>query len=798
MKQINICGAHLHNLKNIDVSIPKNKLVVTTGVSGSGKSTLVFDILYEEGRKLYLQSLGIYNGMDDEYKFDSIKGIGPTIAVQQNIIRQSNPRSTVGSKTGILNSLALLYAAEGRIVCRQCGSKTGSNLICSECGYENERYPAGFFSYNNPNGMCLSCSGRGAYYQIDLERLIPEEVTTLEQILDAIKVTPGLRNVFYRHFGEYVNIPFKKIPDEVKADILYGHFVNSNGSKRSISVSRILEGHLRKYQSDPTGLYQMGKCPDCQGSRIGDEARSVTLNGFHIGQLGFLTLDELEEFLSELQRADLLGQSMGNPINELLVKIRALVGTRLGHLSLYREMPSLSGGELQRLFLTSHLDSRMDSLIYVLDEPTSGLHEKEKPELLNYIRELRETGNTLIVVEHDKTIIEAAEHIIDMGPEAGEKGGRLIYEGDLQGLLDCDNSITGKFLSGKSPMPKRKKIPYSEKSPSITLINARTNNLKNLTVTFPLGMIVGIAGMSGSGKSSLISETLVPLLKEAFHSLPGEGGMNGDILIETAADKLVGATTLMGFVEVSQAPIGRNMSSNPASYIGVWDKIRKVFSNQKAATDNGMSHGDFSFNSKGACSSCGGSGVDKIWLGGNMFVSNVCGDCNGTRYKKESLAIRYNDKNIRDVLEMTVTEALHFFESDPAIVKNLQVMEDIGMGYIKMGQPTPTLSGGEAQRIKLAKEIGRKKKEHIMYIFDEPTSGLSLYDTAKLLLLLDELVKKGNSVLVIEHDPTVLSSCDWIIELGPEGGTKGGLLIAEGTPDEIKVNPNSVTGEYLI
>ncbi len=805
MKSMNVRGAHLHNLKNINVSLPKNKLITATGVSGSGKSSLAFDIIFEEGRKLYLRSLGVFTGLEEEQKFESISGIGPTIAVQQNIIRQSNPRSTVGSRTGILGILALLYTAEGRVACGNCGAMTGDDLVCGDCRRREERLPASYFSYNNPNGMCLTCSGRGAYYQIDLGRLVPDELTTPENIFDTVKVSRGLRNVFRRNFTQYLNVPFIRIPDEVKTDILYGHFVNSNAAKRSICLTRILEGHIRKYGKDPSGIYELHECPECSGLRIGEEVRRVLLNGSNFGELCTITLEELSGFLDSALKQKLISDSRIPLVRELELKIAGLARARLGHLSLFREISTLSGGEMQRLFLASHLDSKMDSIIYILDEPTAGLHEVEKAEILNSIRNLKDLGNTVIIVEHERTMIEAADIIIDLGPGAGAGGGELIYCGDLEGLLACGNSVTGRYLSGRTEMPRRNKISIDPEGASIRLHHGRTNNLKDVNVSIPLGVMVGIAGVSGSGKSSLISDTLVPLLKAVFHDLPKNSDEEREetdeglpVPVEPLADRLEGTESLGGFAEVSQEPIGRNMNSNPVSYIGIWDKIRRVFSGQAEAAGKVLSPGHFSFNSKGACSSCGGSGVDKIWLGGNMFITNECGECGGTRYNDKALSVTYRNKNIHEILEMSFTEAVLFFENEPAIVSSLKVMERIGMGYIKLGQPTPTLSGGEAQRIKLAKEIGRRRKGTVLYVFDEPTSGLSMYDTARLILLLDELVIKGNSVIVIEHDPYMLSSCDWLIELGPGGGTRGGNIIAEGTVDELKCNPDSVTGEYLL
>ncbi len=824
MKEISVKGARAHNLKNVDISIPKNKLVVATGVSGSGKSSLVFDIIFEEGRKQYLQSLGMLAGIADEDKFDSISGIGPAIAVQQRIIRQSNPRSTVGSRTNILNMLAVLYAGEGRISCSSCGTLVDDTLTCGKCGNTEERLEANYFSYNASNGMCMKCAGRGAYFEINMEKLVPAQSTTLKQVYDTVGVTPGYAKLLDRKFGQYMKMPFVQIPDTVREEIIYGHPVNNNSNRLSYCLTKIFRARLSRGE-DLDGMYTKSICPECHGSRIGEEARNVFLNKKHIGELGKMTIAELQGFLGSLLKQNALRSFGKNLLREIQRKLDFLIKSRLGHLSLYREMPTLSGGEIQRLFLNFHLESKMDSLIYILDEPTVGLHESEKRELLKSVRSLKELGNTVIVVEHDRSTIETADHIIDLGPKAGVEGGQVMYSGDLTGLLQCEKSVTGQFLSGKIPMPGRKTIqsmasntltankvlPHKARlhksTPCLTIQNACTNNLKGVTVSLPLGGLTGIAGVSGSGKSSLIANTLIPLLKGHFHhqrkvirtnseSLEIEGNAES-VMVDTVADKLMGAAHISGFAEVSQDPIGRHMNSNPASYLGIWDKIRKLFAKQPKAIQQRLSAGHFSFNSKGACSVCGGSGREKIWLGSDFYLDNTCGECGGKRYSDEALSIKYKDKNIYDVLEMSVSEAVAFFAESSGILTTLKVMDRIGMGYIKLGQPTPTLSGGESQRIKLAKEIGRRRKGNILYVLDEPTTGLSLYDTAKLIQLLDELVVKGNSVIVIEHDPVILSICDWITELGPGGGTAGGSVIAEGPPQALKNNPKSKTGRYL-
>jgi len=806
-----IKGARAHNLKNFDISIPKDKLVVATGVSGSGKSSLVFDIVFEEGRRQYLQSLGILSRIDDEDNFDSISGLSPAIAVQQNIIRQSNPRSTVGSRTQILNMLGLLYAGDGQISCMSCGIPVDENMICKECGYEAERFDVTYFSYNSPNGMCMKCAGRGGYFEIDMQKLVPEDTITLEEVFNSVGVTPGYQRILHKQFEGYMKMPFIQLPDDTKEEVIYGHHVNSNFQKRSYCLTRIFQSRLHKMGEDPSGIYKMTVCSECNGYQIGEEARSVHLNGRHIGELGKMTLAELQVFLEDLHEQNMLSTFGENLLKEILHKTKQLIKSRLGHLSLYRKVPSLSGGEVQRLFLNSHLDSKMNSLIYILDEPTVGLHESEKSELIKSIVALKELGNSIIVVEHDRNTIEMADHIIDLGPKAGIEGGEVVYEGNLAGLLQCQESITGQYLSGKKPMPSREvqaNFVLDDQTPYLTLRHAKTNNLKDVTVSFPLGVLVGIAGVSGSGKSSLISDTLIPLLKGHFSEQWENRGVEIEedtadndvdaVLVETVAEKLDGVAHIFGYAEVSQAPIGRNMNSNPVSYIGIWDKIRTLFAQEAEAVRQGFTAGHFSFNSKGACINCGGSGRETIRLAGNFNIYNTCGECEGKRYSDEALSVQYKGKNIFDVLEMTVSEAVSFFEDKPGIISTLEVMKRVGMGYIKLGQPTPTLSGGEAQRIKLAKEIGRRRKGNILYVLDEPTTGLSLDDTAKLIQLLDELVAKGNSVIVVEHDPVVLSCCDWIIELGPGAGSDGGRVIVESTPYELKRNSTSVTGRYLL
>lgn len=772
MKEIKIKGAKIHNLKNIDITIPKNKLIVATGVSGSGKSSLVFDIIFEQGRKQYLQSLGILSSVDGTDPFDQIEGLGPTIAVQQNTIRQSNPRSTIGTRTRILNMLSLVYGADGH---------------SKEKNYENLN--PSFFSYNSSSGMCLKCSGRGAYFEINRSALVPNDTITLEAVFKSAQITPGYMRVLERRFSTYFQVPFVSLPEEIKTEAIYGRYENK---KVSFSLTKAFENRQRKGE-DIDDMYRLATCSECHGYRVGEEARNVFIEDKHIGELCTMNITELQSFLETCRLRNNFSQFSRNLITDIISRLKNLQHAQLGYLNLYREMSSLSGGELQRLFLNGHLDSKMDSIIYVLDEPTAGLHISEKDNILDSIQQLKAIGNTVIVVEHDSNTITRAEHIIDMGPLAGSQGGEIIYQGELNGLLQYEQSITGKYISGALKMPKRTQNKDIEKQPQLIIHHAKTNNLKDITVAFPLGALVGIAGKSGSGKSSLLSDTLLPLLKNHFkyqNPLPAQNN-------KLSINQLEGANKLSGYAEISQAPIGKNSSSNPASYIGIWDKIRTLYANLEEAVDKDFMAGHFSFNSKGACSLCGGSGYEKIWLGQQLSINKICPTCHGKRFNEETLKIVYKQKNIHDVLELSVSKAIDFFEDQSSITAPLKILDQMGMGYIKLGQPTPTLSGGESQRIKLAKEIGKKRKGNTLYILDEPTTGLSQYDTAKLITLLNTLVEKGNSIIVIEHDLDVLRVCDYLIELGPAGGSEGGYLIACGTPKELKDHASSITGRYL-
>ncbi|CAM4255317.1 excinuclease ABC subunit UvrA [Erysipelothrix inopinata] len=761
MNKIRIRNAHNNNLKHLDVDVPKEELIVITGVSGSGKSSLAFDLIFEEGRKKYLQSIGM--GLDfGEQSYSEISGLSPTVAVKQNIIRQSNPRSTVGSRTGVLNLLTLLYSHEG----------TGQDIV------EGEPIDPSTFSYLTPQGMCFDCGGKGEVYRIHLDKIITDDVMTLEDVFIKIGSTPGYLNLLKRNYPEAYHLPFTSLSEDLQDTLIYGAYNNTTG-KTSYCIERVLQNRYLRNE-DVSAYYTLETCNTCQGYRIGEEAQHVLINGKHIGELAQMQLSNLALFLEELKKYKRVSDFGIELISTILKVLDSLIDIKLGHLSLYREMRTLSGGELQRLFLHDHLNSELSSLIYIFDEPTSGLHESEKQSISNAMHRLKSLGNTVIIVTHDPYIIKQAEHIIDIGPKAGSLGGEIIFQGTYDDFLNNHESLTAQYLT-KNLFHLQTKRHQSHSY--LKLKNVSTFNLKNLDVELPLNQVVGIAGISGSGKSSLISKTLVPRVKDALNT--------------NEKSRVEGIEGLSNVLEITQAPIGRKSNSNPITYLGIWDKVRSLYAQQASSKKRHYQAGDFSFNSKGACPDCNGSGVETINIGYDIQFEKKCPTCLGTRYREEILEVTYNEKNINDVLNLSVDEALEFLKESKLNLKALEILSKIGMGYIKLGQSTATLSGGEAQRIKLAKEIGKVNTGKTLYVLDEPSTGLSYYDIEKLLILIEELIAKGNSVIIIEHDLTILRACDWIVELGPESGDKGGYIIAEGTVDSLKNNDISKTGRYL-
>ncbi len=831
MDKIKVYGARVHNLKNIDVEIPKGKTVLITGVSGSGKSSLAFDIIFDEGMNRYLQSIGFPPKFEDEKPFDRIEGLSPTVAVEQRTTRAVNPRSTVGTRTRIYNLLRMLYAMEGVLVCPICKEPVNETLECDLCGMVINRLQIKHFSFNEPSGMCLTCKGRGYTLHITEDLIVKDDTKNLIQITKVGSAVFADQLRFVEQLPKFydfdIKTPYKDLPDEIKRVFLYG-----SGKKLPFEwesktftgvLERVFEGvipHINRALTESKSAYRrdkinknymsMQKCDDCEGYKINDQARGVKIKGKHIGELSSMPIDELLNFLDALSENDVKSQQGKSVTNLIKKSLQNMIDVGLSYLHLNRSLPTLSGGELQRLSLMTHLDAGIDSLIYILDEPSMSLHEKEKESLIQLVKKLKDLGNSMIIVEHDKKFIDIADIIIDIGPGAGTNGGEIVYQGELENITKIKHSLTGQFLAGEIAFPEKRdredrKITKSTKY--LTINGVSTNNLKNVTVNFPLEMMVGIAGVSGSGKSSLILDTLVPLLKP--HYKRGAGNNNKSKKNDESDDdeedevseysgKIEGWEQLDEIIVVNQKPISRVRTSTPCSYIGIWDKIRNVYAKTPDAKKNKFTAGHFSYNSeKGRCPSCKGTGEEDLQISFLSSFSIPCKECKGTRYKPEILEIKYKGKSISDILNMTVSEALTLFKSQNSISAILQILEDIGMGYITLGQPAPTLSGGEAQRVKLAKELGRTRKKKSLYILDEPTVGLSFYDAIKLMELLEQLVQEGNSVIIIEHDPLILAYSDYIIELGPEGGPKGGKVICEGTPQEIRLNKISNTGVYL-
>lgn len=786
---IEIKNARIHNLKGIDVSIPKHKLTIITGVSGSGKSSLAFDTLYEEGKRRYLMFSGTEFMVDTVPAFDSIIGLSPTVAVEQRIIRQSNPRSTVGTKTKISAVLAALLANYG-----------------SRLPEYNDGQPLdiAMFQKNSPKGMCVKCLGKGVIKWIDADRLFEDKSQHIYEVacgLGRRSSTKSMLEEFCRNYG--MKLWEDKLSDLTKEQIDLLKYGDGGKSKffgfipwitmltnGSVSTS----GRLASLLKD-AGMIEEKRCTKCGGTGLGEQASHTTFGGKTINELEGMYIGDLLKFLKENHEGN-------NPLlKEIVTKLSCMFDVGLHHLSLSRSVPSLSGGEIQRLFLASYIIAEMDSIIFVFDEPTIGLHEIEKENLMRIIRRLVDSGNTVVVVEHDENFMREADYIIDMGPKAGDFGGFKVFEGGYDQFLKCTDSKTAPYLSNKLGFKVKAEYRKFDNEKMLTISGARLHNLKNITARIPLGVVVGVAGVSGSGKSSLIADTLVPKLREQLKAKCTMDEEDDD-WPEEAVDKevtLTGANNIRHCYIIDQRPIGRSRTSCPATYTGIFDRVRNLFAQSGQAKERGYTSGMFSVNSKGGCHKCKGDGVLHYHVGFGNFIDIDCDECGGSGYIREAMEITVDGKNIRDVLEMSVDEAKGFFaDKDKAIDNMLAILQRVGMGYIKLGQATPTISGGESQRIKLAKELSKgKNSKGILYILDEPTTGLSFSDSEQLLSLLNELVDMGNSIIITEHDPYVLSNCDYIIELGEGGGNEGGNIIATGTPTELKSDPNSVIGRYL-
>lgn len=809
---IRIKNARIHNLKGIDVSIPKHRLMVITGVSGSGKSSLAFDTLYEEGKRRYLMFSDAQFMIDAAPGFDSITGLSPTVAVEQRIIRQSNPRSTVGTRIKISHMLAALFANYGE---RDPAYDDGMPLDVS------------MFQRGSAKGMCVKCLGKGTIHFIDEAVMFADR----EQLICDIACGLGRRSDTRRMMSEFAdrhgfdhwNSRLGELSSQQLTLLKYGDQGQSKFpgiipwltmlSNGVLSTSGRLASILAN-----EGMMAKRICPKCLGTGLGEQAAHTTFHGKTITELEDMYIRDLHDFFVECD-------DTGNPLlGELRQKLSCMIEVGLFHLALSRPLPTLSGGEIQRLFLASYIITEMDSIIFVFDEPTIGLHETEKENLIRIIRRLVDNGNTVVAVEHDKNFMCAADYIIDIGPDAGVRGGMKIYEGGFQEFLKCRASRTAPYLAeGTGFLVKGSFRPAGKKE--LVLSHANIHNLKDVTVSLPLGIMVGIAGVSGSGKSSLISDTLVPKLKEVLkakcvtgedrkdEAAPDTVFSEQEAVCPTVSDLskaaggayghlaagLSGSEFLRRCYVIDQRPIGRSRTSCPATYTGMFDRIRTMFAGTKTALERRWTAGMFSVNSTGGCPRCKGDGVIHYHVGFGNFIDITCDSCGGSGYIPEVMDVLLDGKNIRQILEMSVDEAGEFFDGkDENICRLLNILKRVGMGYIRLGQATRTISGGESQRIKLAKELAKgKNTKDALYILDEPTTGLSFSNSERLLQLLDELVQQGASVLITEHDPYILSNCDYIVEMGPGGGTEGGHVIAKGTPAELRSNPASVIGRYL-
>ncbi len=932
MDQIIIKGARENNLKNIDINLPKDKLIVMTGVSGSGKSSLAFDTIYAEGRRRYIESLSAYArqflGGSEKPDVDSIEGLSPSISIDQKTTNK-NPRSTVGTVTEIYDYLRLLYARIGIPYCpnhhipissqsieemtndvlnleertkirilspvislekgthkelldslRKDGfvrviidgeeydlsneitlSKTKKHTIevivdrlvikegirsrlygsletavklgkgkvlidivggekklmsetyaCPKCDFSMPELEPRMFSFNAPYGACPECKGLGIKYKIDEDLIVPNDNLSINEGAIAVINTSDENNITYTNlfsacvfYNIDMNKPFKNLTREEKDIVFYGtndiltfNYTSKSGNTRTSkgTFEGIITNLERRYmETKSTWIREWIEnymteltCPVCHGARLNESVLSVLIGGKNIYEVTNLSIKDLYEFLQNLKLSKEAQEISALIIKEISSRLSFLINVGLEYLTLSREAKTLSGGEAQRIRLATQIGSRLTGVLYVLDEPSIGLHQRDNQRLINSLKEMRDLGNTLIVVEHDTDTMLEADYLVDIGPKAGVHGGYIVAKGTPEEVMANPNSLTGKYLTGEEKI----EVPKTRRKGNklyLELKGARENNLKNINVKIPLGKFICVTGVSGSGKSTLINEILYKVVANNLYKSKSKPG---------AYKSVKGLENIDKVIDISQTPIGRTPRSNPATYTGVFDDIRDVFASTKEAKMRGYDKGRFSFNVKGGrCEACWGDGVKKIEMHFLPDVYVPCEVCHGTRYNTETLQIKYKNKNIYDVLEMTVAEAIEFFENHPKIKNKLQVLMDVGLSYIKLGQSAPTLSGGEAARIKLAKELQKKPTGKSLFILDEPTTGLHMDDIKKLLVILNRIVDNGDTVLVIEHNLDVIKQADYIIDLGPEGGDNGGEIVVIGTPEEVVKCENSYTGKFL-
>ena len=931
---IKIRGAKEHNLKNIDVDIPRNELVVLTGLSGSGKSSLAFDTIYAEGQRRYMESLSSYArmflGQMEKPDVEKIEGLSPAISIDQKSTNR-NPRSTVGTVTEIYDYFRLLYARIGIPHCPNCGRPIARQTVdqmvdqilalpegtkiqllapvvrgrkgehakvlerakrsgyvrvridgnlydlseeikleknikhnieivvdrlvvkdgiaarltdsventlalaegllivdviggepmtfsqsfsCPDCGISVSEIEPRSFSFNNPFGACPDCFGLGYKMEFDVDLMIPDKelsinqgaivVTGWQSCTDKGSFTNAILQALCKAYNFSLDTPFEEYPESVKNIILHGtdgktvdvYYEGQRGKGvYPVAFEGLIKNVERRYRETGSetmkqeyeSFMQFTPCKLCGGMRLKREALAVTVADKNIYEITSLSITKLQEFLNNLsltKNEELIG---GQILKEIRARVGFLVNVGLGYLSLSRATGTLSGGEAQRIRLATQIGSGLVGVCYILDEPSIGLHQRDNDKLLAALKNLRDLGNTLIVVEHDEDTMREADYIVDIGPGAGSHGGEVVACGTAEEIMKIPESITGQYLSGALKIP----VPAVRKKPTgwITVQGAQENNLKNIDVDFPLGVMTVVTGVSGSGKSSLVNEILYKHLAKKLNRARTIPGKHKGIKGVEQLDKVIA---------IDQSPIGRTPRSNPATYTGVFDQIRDLFAATADAKAKGYSKGRFSFNVKGGrCEACSGDGIIKIEMHFLPDVYVPCEVCGGKRYNRETLDVKYKGKSIYDVLDMTVEEALPFFENVPSIRRKIETLNDVGLSYVKLGQPSTELSGGEAQRIKLATELSRRSTGKTIYILDEPTTGLHFADVQKLVEILQKLTEGGNTVVVIEHNLDVIKTADYIIDIGPEGGDGGGTVIAKGTPEEVAANPASYTGKYI-
>ncbi len=810
---IRITGARENNLKNVSVNIPKYKLVALTGVSGSGKSSFAMDILQKECQRQYLESMGMVTDGLNKPQVDSIVGLSPSISVGQRTLSK-NPRSTVGTYTEILTYLRILFAKLATRVCPHCTGEIAPNFdedeeidytdtACPHCKTKLPHLSMASFSFNKAEGACLKCGGIGVVKDIDLTKLIDPNLTIRE---GAIKIWGNetfwehYSNTFEacgRHYGftfdvskpvkDYNELEMLVLLDGVDCEEFKKQFPNIKKPKRVMDgyveglrtfVNKKVVESATKKVANPVIAGAIGStpCDECGGTRLGFDGRTAKLCGKTIVEVSTFTMSALVEFLVDSQNS--LSPSAKEiatvVIGDILRRANGIVKIGLEYLSIDRPVSTLSGGESQRIRLASILESGLTGVLYILDEPTTGLHARDTSLLLKAIKKLRDLGNTVIVIEHDMDFVKQCDHVIDFGIGAGSLGGEIVASGTVSEVSQSELSKTAVYLREGQSKPNDKKIDTNR---FIKVENAAAHNLKNVSVDIPLGQLVSFAGVSGSGKSSLVFDVIEQ---------------------RTNADTIGGFEHVTEVIKIDQSPIGRQSRSNIATYTDVFTLIRELFSSQAEAKKLKLKPSDFSFNVNGGrCEKCEGLGVISLDMQFLDDVEVICPVCKGHRFKKKVLSVTYKGKSISDILNMTVLENLEFFESNKEIHKKLNVINEVGLAYLKLGQSTTTLSGGECQRLKLSKELAKGNSGHTLYLLDEPTTGLHPSDSEKLLALLQKLVRQSNSVFVIEHNTDILAKSDYIIELGPFGGDRGGEVIAKGTPFELSLSKNSVTGKYL-